>query len=252
MNRLVAVSLLVIVTIATAAARVAETGSPKTAPAAAARVVQGEYRSEGIAGGERRGGEYFQLVVHSDGTQTLSSSSDLSRRNSLFTVVLRSAADFRPLEVYANYWSSGRYKGSGHFLVQGEHLFAESNGPDSGRQQQETAVPVRFSIGTHPVSADGWHTPDLDTANPKKGQFQLYSVEASADTTKPVLGALVPLEIEYMGEETIEVPAGRFTTQRYRLAGMNDLWVYGADRIVIRSELPARGLRYVLTSLSAR
>jgi len=252
MNRLVAVSLLVIVTIATAAARVAETGSPKTAPVAAARVVQGEYRSEGIAGGERRGGEYFQLVVHSDGTQTLSSSSDLSRRNSLFTVVLRSAADFRPLEVYANYWSSGRYKGSGHFLVQGEHLFAESNGPDSGRQQQETAVPVRFSIGTHPVSADGWHTPDLDTANPKKGLFQLYSVEASADTTKPVLGALVPLEIEYMGEETIEVPAGRFTTQRYRLAGMNDLWVYGADRIVIRSELPTRGLRYVLRSLSAR
>jgi hypothetical protein len=33
---------------------------------------------------------------------------------------------------------------------------------------------------------------------------------------------------------------------------MNDLWVYGADRIVIRSELPTRGLRYVLTSMSAR
>lgn len=243
--------LLTLVTAATA--RAAET-APAAAPlpVVAARVVDGEYRSVGIAGGERRGGERFHLVVHSDGTRTLSISSDLTWRNSWFTVVLQSAANFRPLEAYASYWSGGRYKGSGHFLVQGERLFAESNGPDSGRQQQETAVPVRFSMGTHPVSADGWHTADLDTSTPTKRQFQLYSVEASADTAKPVLGTLVPLEVEYVGEEIIEVPAGRFTTQRYRLAGMNDLWVHGTDRIVIRSELPARGLRYVLTSLNAR
>lgn len=251
MSVLSVLSMLMVVT-----ASAAQPVSPPISQAVAVRVVQGEYRSEGVAGGERRGSEYFQLVVNSDGSRTLSISSDLTWRNSWFTVVLRSAADFRPLEAYVNYWSGGRYKGSGHFVVEGERMLAESNGPDSGRQQQETAIPEHFSIGTHPVSADGWHTAALEASNRATSkntrQLQLYSVEASADSAKPVLGTLVPLEVEYLGEETIEVPAGRFATQRYRLAGMNDLWVYGADRIVIRSELPRRGLRYVLTSMSAR
>ncbi len=255
MRRYVATSWLAIVMAITAGAT--RTAAAETPQAVATRVVQGEYRSEGIANGERRGGEHFQLVVNSDGTRTLSISSDLAWRNSWFTVVLRSAADFRPLEAYVSYWSGGRYKGSGHFLVKGERMLAESNGPDSGRQTREMALPACFSIGTHPVSADGWHTANLDASNlatskTAKRPLQLYSVDASADTTKPVLGTLVPLEVEYLGDETIEVPAGRFTTQRYQLAGMNNLWVYGADRIVIRSELPARGLRYVLTSLNAR
>ncbi len=76
-------------------------------------------------------------------------------------------------------------------------------------------------------------------------------MEASADLAKPVLGSLVPLQIEFVGNETIDVPGGRFETQRYRLAGMNDLWVYGDERIVVRSDLPARGLRYVLIRLES-
>ena len=200
--------------------------------AVASRVVRGEYRNETIAGAERRGEENFELVVFADGSRTLSISSDLSARQAWFTVVLRAAADFRPLEAYASYWTGGGYKGSGRFIVEGEKLLADSSGPMTGQQKSESRVPAMFSIGTHPVS--------------------LYSVEASADRTKPVLGNLVTLDIEYLGEETIEVPAGKFATQRYRIAGMNDLWIHGTDRIVIRSDLPARGTRYVLTSLQSR
>jgi len=231
---------------------VAANGGTPAAGSVAARVIDGEYRSEGIAAGERRGGERFQLVVHADGSRTLSISSDLTWRNAWFTVVLRSAADFRPLEAYASYWSAGRYKGSGHFSVDGSRLLAVSTGPESGRQTQEIEVPQRFSMGTHPVSADGWHTAGIIAASPTKRQFPIYSVEAGADLAKPVLGTLVSLEVEYLGEETIEVPAGRFVAGRYRLAGMNDLWVHGPDRLVIRSDLPARGLRYVLTTLQVR
>lgn len=219
---------------------------------AAQRAFSGEYRNETIANGERRGGERFELVVHADGSRTLSISTDLTSRNAWFSVLLRSAADFRPLEAYANYWNGGNHKGSGVFRIEGDRLLAESRGPQSGLQRGETQVPQRFSMGTHPVSADGWHTASHDPAQAAKQQVTLYSVEAGADATKPVLGSLVPLDIEYLGEETIEVPAGRYETRRYRLAGMNDLWVYGPDRIVIKSELPARGLRYVLISLQAR
>ena len=46
------------------------------------------------------------------------------------------------------------------------------------------------------------------------------------------------------------VPAGTFDAQRFRLAGLNDLWVYGPDRLVVKSELPRRGIRYVLVALA--
>lgn len=240
-TRLCAVFLLLLSATATAA------GNGSTS-----RVISGEYRNETIAEGARRGGERFELAVHADGSRTLSISSDLTSRNAWFTVVLRSAADFRPLEAYADYWNGGVHKGSALFRVEGERVVAESRGNASGLQRSEVVVPARFSIGSHPVSADGWHTASHDPARPGKQSISLYSVEAGADPAKPVLGTLVALDIEYVGEETIEVPAGRFETRRYRLAGMNDLWVYGPDRIVIKSELPARGLRYVLTSLQAR
>lgn len=216
------------------------------------RVISGEYRNETIAEGARRGGERFELAVHVDGSRTLSISSDLTSRNAWFTVVLRGTADFRPLEAYADYWNGSVHKGSALFRVEGERVMAESRGKTSGVQRSETVVPMRFSIGSHPVSADGWHTANHDPARPGKQAVALYSVEAGADPAKPVLGTLVSLDIEYIGDETIDVPAGRFETRRYRLAGMNDLWVYGPDRIVIKSELPARGLRYVLTALQTR
>lgn len=218
--------------------------------AAVTRHWSGEYRNETIATGERRGSEKFDLLIHPDGSRTISIASDMTTRNAWFTVVLRNDANFRPLEASAFYWNGGRYKGSGHFVVTSDRVRGESNGPVSGVNTSEITVPARFSIGLHPVSADGWHTAQHDPNGDPRQTISLYSVEASSDLTKPVLGSLVPLEIEFVGEETIEVPAGRFETRRYRLAGMNDLWVYGNERIVVRSDLPARGLRYVLTKLS--
>jgi hypothetical protein len=246
---------LLAATVAGAVAAPAPAPVPASTPdanASASRVISGSYRNETISGGERRGGETFELIIHPDGSRTLSISSDLTARNAWFTVVLRTAADFRPLEAYASYWNGGSFKGSGRFIVDGDRVLAESNGPASGLQRRESPVPARFSIGAHPVSGDGWHTASFDPAGPPRQQVSLYSVEAGADRAKPVLGTVLPLEMEYVGEETVEVPAGRFTVTRYRLAGMNDLWVYGPDRIVIKSELPARGLRYVLTSLQTR
>ena len=210
----------------------------------------GEYRNETIASGERRGGEKFDLLVHPDGSRTISIASDMTTRNAWFTVVLRNDRNFRPIEATAFYWNGGRYKGSGHFVVNDDTVQAESNGPLTGQQTNQTTIPAKFSIGLHPVSADGWHTAQHDPKGDPRQSISLYSVEASSDLTKPVLGTVVPLQVEFVGEETIDVPAGRFVTQRYRLAGMNDLWVHGEERIVIRSDLPSRGLRYVLTRLT--
>jgi len=215
-----------------------------------ARRAEGVYRYETLSDGRVRGEERFQLFVHPDGSRTLSIWHDLAARNAQFTVVLRNAADFRPLDAFVSYWNGGRFKGAAHFLVDGAMLTATSRGP-AGIVPQRIDVPVVFSIGSHPVAGDGWHTAGYDVGKGGQQTLNLYSLEAGTDVTKPVLGTLRPLLVERLGVEMVEVPAGRFEAERWRLSGVNDLWVVGPDRLVVKSVIAARDLQYVLTKFEA-
>jgi hypothetical protein len=222
------------------------TGENTGPNAAITRRAAGVYRYETLSDARLRGEERFQLFVHPDGSRTLSIWHDLAARNAQFTVVLRNAADFRPLDAFVSYWNAGRFKGAAHFLVDGATLTAISRGP-AGVVPQRLEVPAVFSIGTHPVAADGWHTAGYDRARGGSQALTVYGLEAGTDVTKPVLGALRSMDVERLGIETVEVPAGRFEAERWRLAGVNDLWVVGPDRLVVKSVIAARDLQYVLT-----
>lgn len=224
------------------AGAVAENTGPN---AAIVRRASGTYRYETVAEQRVRGEERFQLLAHPDGSRTMLMWHDLAARNAQFTVVLRNETTFRPLEAFVSYWNAGRFKGSAHFLVQGAQLQAQANGP-AGVMPQTTTVPPVFSIGTHPVAGDGWHTASYDEARGGEQVVTLYSLEAGTDPAKPVLGTLVPLKLERIGVETVEVPAGRFEATRWRIAGVNDLWTVGPDRLVVKSVIPARDLQYLL------
>lgn len=213
--------------------------------AAILRRASGVYRYETIRDARRRGEERFQLLVHPDGSRTMLMWHDLAARNAQFTVVLRNDAGFRPLEAFVSYWNDARFKGSASILVEDTRLTAQAAGP-AGVVPQATVVPQRFSIGTHPVAGDGWHTAGYDEARGGEQLQTLYSMEAGPDPMKPVLGSLVPLKIERVGEETVDVPAGRFAATHWRVAGVNDLWVVGPDRLVVKSVIAARDLQYLL------
>lgn len=229
-------------------APIAENQGPN---AAILRRASGVYRYEALSDGRLRGEERFQLLVHPDGTRTMMVWHDLFARNAQFSVMLRNGANFLPLEAFVSYWNAGSFKGSAHFRVQGAQLAATSSGP-AGVVTQLTELPKSFSIGTHPVAADGWHTAGYEGARGGVQSLTLYSLEAGTDPTKPVLGTLRPLSVERIGTEMVEVPAGRFEAERWRLAGVNDLWVVGPDRLVVKSVIAARDLQYVLTSLDQR
>ena len=216
--------------------------------AAIVRRASGVYRYEALSDGRLRGEERFQMFAHPDGSRTMMVWHDLFARNAQFSVMLRNDADLLPLEAFVSYWNAGSFKGSAHFRVQGAQLAATSSGP-AGVITQLTELPKIFSMGTHPVAGDGWHTAGYDAARGGAQSLTLYSLEASTDLTKPVLGTLRPLSVERIGTETVEVPAGRFEAERWRLAGVNDLWVVGPDRLVVKSVIAARDLQYVLTSL---
>ena len=158
--------------------------------------------------------------------------------------MLRTDADFRPLEAYLNYYVESGHKGSAHILVEGDELVLSSNGA-AGAQRQKIDVPDRISIGTHPVSGDGWH---LWQGSGKSGDetANIFIMEASADLTKPLVGSMVAMPFEWLGSETVVTPAGRFETDRYSFGGLSEVWLHGEDRLLVRMVNARRDLEYLL------
>lgn len=212
------------------------------------RRASGAYSYRTLAGKTDRGSERFNLLVHPDGSRTMTIWHDLHAKDAQFAVVLRVAKNFRPLSAFASYWVASGYKGNTTFQVDGNTLTAQSVGP-AGVQTQLIDVPDDFSIGTHPVAADGWHQWYVDSEAGNAGELNLFSLEASADLEKPILGRMSPLPYEVIGEETVTTPAGTFETTHYRLMGSSDVWVSGEDRLMIRMTMERFDREYLLMEL---
>jgi hypothetical protein len=214
------------------------------------RWAEGKFAYRSLKEQRERGWERYRLTVHPDGSRTMLMWHDVFARNSQFTVMLRADAAFRPIQAFISYWTAAGYKGAAMIDVEGDTLTARSAGP-AGRATQTTAVPARFSLGSHPVSADGWHMAAEDPKAKGRQTGTVYSMEASTDMTKPVLGELRPQEFEIVGPETVTVPAGRFEATHYKVSGTVDVWIMGPDRLMVRMVNAPRDLDYVLAEFAA-
>jgi len=209
------------------------------------RWLEGEYAYTTLSDGRDRGWERFRMTVHPDGTRSLLMWHGLRARSAQFTVLLRTAATFEPLEGYVSYWNDGKFKGSASLFRDGDRLDVESHGA-WGEVREQPVVASPFSIGTHPISGDGWHL-WVESLGP--GPARVFGLEAGADPDKPIRGALRELPFERLGEERITVPAGEFDTVHYRLGGRTDVWLHGEDRLMVRMRNVAADREYLLTRL---
>ena len=198
-----------------------------------ARWAEGRYDYLTIKEKRSRGTERFYMNVHADGTRTMMMWHDVAARNAQFTVLLRVEKSFRPLEAFLNYWTQAGYKGSTRITVNGGELTAENNGP-LGHLTQTVKVPDHISLGTHPISADGWHMWYVDAKAKGAQTGATYFMDASADLSRPALGSLQPQQFEAFGKATVVVPAGTFDALHYRIAGATDVWITEQDHLMIR------------------
>ncbi len=233
-------------------AQVAPTAEPEnTGPNAnVLRWAEGKFAYRSLKDQRDRGWERYRLTVHPDGSRTMLMWHDVYARNSQFTVMFRATKEFRPIQAFISYWTSAGFKGTALLNVQDDKLTAISTGP-GGQQTETIPVPPRFSLGSHPVSADGWHmaAEDANSKAPQTGT--VYSMEASTDLTRLPLGTLRPQEFQNLGRETISVPAGRFECTHYKVSGVVDVWITSEDRLMVRMVNAPRDLDYVLIEFSA-
>jgi len=196
-----------------------------------------------------RGQEDWILTVHPDGTRTVQAFVDLHDAGHQTNVILHVQKNLRPLDAYVSFWRSGVYGGAGRFLVDGTTLRASVSGP-RGDVTHTIEVPEKFSLRLHPVITEGWQVWSYDRS---KNGFQrgvLYNVVTIGNPSVAGIGVLREHDINYIGRENVEVPAGTFVTEHYTFNdGSYDIWLWSQDRILIRYTNFGNGNEYRLTTL---
>jgi hypothetical protein len=208
------------------------------------RLVKGQYTYQTTKAQRLRGYEDWTLTVHPDGSRTMMALVNNLDADVQFNMVHRVAATFRPLETFVTHWVGGESRGSGHFVVDGRLLRATVTGQVSRTIQ----VPDRFSMHPHPVSTDSWRTGDYDKDRGGVQTARVYNVAVAPNAVAPLMGVLEDQTVEWLGSETITVPAGTFDTDHYKLRGNSDMWIAGPDRIAIKYMFLDLDREYVLTT----
>ena len=192
-----------------------------------------------------RATEQWTLMVHSDGTRTLNTRILNREAASRTTIVHRVDADFRPLDTFVERWVGDAYQGIGLFSRRGAQITGLSRGR-AAEHSHEVVVPDDVTLISHALAADAWQVVPRDLALGDTFQMTAYSIEFAPNAAVPLLGSLLRAPVQWIGRETITVPAGRFDTTHMRLAARFDVWFFGPDRTLARMVHEELGREYLL------
>lgn len=207
-----------------------------------ARTVRGELDCRTLDKGDPCGREEWTLTVQTDGSRTMRTFFDGGRDSQQINVVYRSDASFRFLEAFSNAYSKGELIGSGFYAADGDGLEVVTRSA-RGLHAERLPVTEPYSVLLHPPSLDGWHFGRYDRA--RGGPQPVSTFVFGAVDGGPRVAAF-PITLEFVGHERITVPAGTFDTDHYRFGCNTDVWIMGADHIMVRHEYRTSGTRFEL------
>jgi hypothetical protein len=194
-----------------------------------------EYRHR--QSGEVWGVEEWRMTRGGDGLRVLSAHCEmrLGKEWVVRDSVQSAHPDYHPKDGFVRIMRDGELTGSGWFSFTDDEATCESRTRDEGRISQRFPIerPIR-GFGMHAVQSDAWLTAAFPY-DKGAGHVQFFGRNLLHSTHH--LGATGPYiattgsGLEYVGPETVEVPAGRFDCHCIRFVGLtNDhpeyhLWV---------------------------
>lgn len=201
--------------------------------------------------GEWRGEEEWTLTHNADDSRTLRIFTLISATEVMRDFTHHVDKDFRPIESYQSLWRKGKRTGSGFYAFTDDGVDATVVSPHGAfTQRVETKGP--FTMIVHSMAADGWHFWGYDR---EKGGIQtITAINPSAwgDGVQSVLARIHPTKIQFKGKERIKVPAGEFDCevwlieQREDGAWLNEVWVYGPHKVMVKLIDQPNGKTYLL------
>jgi hypothetical protein len=192
---------------------------------------------------EIRGVEKWRMTVAGDGSRTFNMWYAVAK-DELSTFAIYSVdRSFNPLSLYKTTWV-GDTLTQLHSVVDGLQLSTTVRF-DGETVDQSMTAPGPFSITVSPVRADALHFARYDKAKGgPQASYVLGTVAAGAERTdigrstktrRDSVGMklFTPVNLEWLGEETVTVPAGRFVCDHYRIDELVDMWVHGPDYLLV-------------------
>ena len=176
------------------------------------RTVRGRIAYRHDEHGER-GREWFTVTVQGDGARTVRAQCEMDDEVLLRDVTYSVDGAWRPLDAFVRLVRNGRFVGSAWFRFDDDGAECESLTALEGRvsQRRETlGRPLLFA--PHPLVCDGWQASAYDySRGPGRQRLDPCSNSSSRPDggSGPSIG-IVHKDLEYVGDETVTVPAGTF------------------------------------------
>lgn len=172
---------------------------------------------------QERGREWFAFSHHADGAMTLRSHCEIEEPTPevLRDVIYTTDCYGRPRNLHVHLTVGGAFMGSGWFNLEhdaeGGQIECESVGPAIGRLSQRVQFEGKLDgFGTHPIVADGYLTRCMDVSRgPHRRTIRVYLPSPDHRGATPPIATELEMDLEYLGDETVTVPAGTFACRRF-------------------------------------
>ncbi len=186
------------------------------------------------------GREWFDILPHASGS-TVRAYCEMDELDLTRDVTMSLDEAGRPRDAFVRINRGGRTLGSSLFVVEGQAIRCEAVTAELGQVSQRLPLSAPLSyLGLHPLVGDALLALSRGTDRPS--EFLPVDIVANSSALHGDQGLIaIPgvIDVAYLGDEAIEVPAGRFEAQRYALRWQPDwspadLWVHGPSALFLR------------------
>jgi hypothetical protein len=169
---------------------------------------------------QERGREYFMMNIHADGKRTCIAHCEIDDRPSVMRDITYSLDEnWVPMDCFVRLVVNDQFMGSGWFRFGPDFAECETHTSLDGRVSQRMETDGRLkTFQNHAIVCDSWHMRLFDRSKGPEVQSIPEMLLSSPDhrgATGPMLFR-IGFGVEYVGEETIEVEAGKFDALHFR------------------------------------
>ncbi len=207
------------------------------------------------------GREWFTITVAPDRSQTIRAMCEMDDIGLLRDVTYSVGPSFQARDCSSRLSMRDSFQGSSWFWFHDNEVECEGLMANGGRFSQRVTLSQPTPVfACHPLYCDGWHAAAYDHGSAEKSQLLRDCTNSSMPldgSAAPSVG-VVEKKLEYVGREEVEVPAGRFIADRYRIHPMRrenpewtplDFWVRPPEVLFVKLRWDMIEMTYELAEL---
>lgn len=202
--------------------------------------------------------ENFIVSTNPDGTHTAQSMTRFPGTSLVRHVTQTVNTEFMPMDGHLRLFVGSEFQGVLVRRVVGDEVTSLLIAPDgSPIEQAQLPGGADLVLGYHPTVVEGWKFTQCDRTVEGTQHVRILTTSATWNGGQMTHGKEVTLAIEYIGEEEIEVPAGKFVCDHYlwhtgAIDADIEVWTTGQDRICARVIGHAKGVTYELAEFDQK